>query len=55
MTAVVSKTEVDSIFMAIDLSLSLYKKGSLINQFNKEGRVRMDRAFKKCGGKIVSD
>ncbi len=33
---------IDSIFAAIDLSLSLYQPGSLINQFNKGSQVRMD-------------
>jgi len=44
--SVVSKAEVDSIFKAIDLSLSLYKKESLINLFNKNGSVRMDEHMK---------
>jgi FAD:protein FMN transferase len=33
---------VDSIFAAIDQSLSLYKPGSLINQFNNGDSVKMD-------------
>jgi len=44
--SVVSKAEVDSIFKAIDLSLSLYKKESLINLFNRNGSVRMDEHMK---------
>lgn len=33
---------VDSIFRAVDQSLSLYQPASLINRFNQTGRVRMD-------------
>lgn len=40
--SVVSRAEVDSIFHAIDLSLSLYEPSSLINRFNREGLVKMD-------------
>jgi len=40
--SLVSKTEVDSIFHAIDLSLSLYNEKSLISQFNREGKIIMD-------------
>jgi thiamine biosynthesis lipoprotein len=38
----VSKWQVDSIFRVVDLSLSLYEPASLINTFNREGRVKMD-------------
>jgi FAD:protein FMN transferase len=34
--------QIDSIFTAIDNSLSLYKPGSLINRFNKRKSVQMD-------------
>lgn len=37
------KGEVDSIFRAIDNSLSLYKPGSLINRFNEGTAVSMDK------------
>jgi len=40
--SLVSQWEVDSIFHAIDLSLSLYEPASLINRFNREGMVKMD-------------
>jgi thiamine biosynthesis lipoprotein len=40
--SIVAKAEVDSIFHAIDLSLSLYEPASLINRFNREGMVKMD-------------
>lgn len=33
---------IDSIFTSIDNSLSLYKPGSLINRFNRDGKVKMD-------------
>ncbi|RBL88793.1 FAD:protein FMN transferase [Chitinophaga flava] len=33
---------IDSVFAVIDQSLSLYKPGSLINQFNATGQVTMD-------------
>jgi FAD:protein FMN transferase len=59
--SIVSIKEIDSIFRAIDLSLSLYEPKSLINQFNKKGEVRMDEhmqsvviksllAWKESGG-----
>ncbi len=38
----VTKSELDSIFRVVDLSLSLYEPASLINIFNREGRVKMD-------------
>jgi len=37
---------IDSIFAGIDQSLSLYKPGSLINQFNEGDSVRMDDHMK---------
>jgi FAD:protein FMN transferase len=39
--------EVDSLFRAVDLSLSLYHPSSLINRFNQEGKVRMDEHMQK--------
>lgn len=36
------KPRIDSVFEAIDQSLSLYRPGSLINRFNTEGAVEMD-------------
>ncbi|PSL47761.1 thiamine biosynthesis lipoprotein [Chitinophaga niastensis] len=36
------QNRIDSIFGVIDQSLSLYKPGSLINQFNETGEVQMD-------------
>lgn len=33
---------IDAIFTSIDNSLSLYKPGSLINRFNRDGKVKMD-------------
>ncbi|CAL1519901.1 FAD:protein FMN transferase [Chitinophaga sp. MM2321] len=36
------ESRIDSVFGVIDQSLSLYKPGSLINQFNATGHVRMD-------------
>lgn len=44
--SIVKKEEVDSIFKAIDLSLSLYQPKSLINVFNNTGKVRMDLHLK---------
>jgi thiamine biosynthesis lipoprotein len=38
----ITKIEIDSIFSVIDQSLSLYLPGSLINQFNSRGVVKMD-------------
>jgi thiamine biosynthesis lipoprotein len=40
--SMVSLKEIDSIFGVIDASLSLYKQESLISQFNRDGRVKMD-------------
>ncbi|SEW54468.1 FAD:protein FMN transferase [Chitinophaga arvensicola] len=37
---------IDSLFGVIDQSLSLYKPGSLINQFNATGKVTMDEHMK---------
>ncbi|MCW3467372.1 FAD:protein FMN transferase [Chitinophaga nivalis] len=37
---------VDSIFQVIDQSLSLYRPGSLINQFNATGQVQLDTHMK---------
>jgi FAD:protein FMN transferase len=45
--SLISKTEVDSIFHAIDLSLSLYNEKSLINRFNREGAIVMDDHMKR--------
>jgi thiamine biosynthesis lipoprotein len=42
--------EVDSLFRAVDLSLSLYHPSSLINRFNREGKVRMDEHMQKVLG-----
>lgn len=44
---VVSQQQLDSLFQAINLSLSLYEPRSLINQFNKDGRVKMDIHLRK--------
>lgn len=38
----ITQVQLDSIFRVIDLSLSLYEPASLINRFNREGRVKMD-------------
>jgi thiamine biosynthesis lipoprotein len=38
----ITKIEIDSIFSVLDQSLSLYLPGSLINQFNSRGVVKMD-------------
>jgi FAD:protein FMN transferase len=43
----VGKSQLDSIFRVIDLSLSLYEPASLINAFNRDGRVKMDEHLKK--------
>lgn len=40
--SMISRQEIDSIFGVIDASLSLYKQESLIVQFNRDGRVKMD-------------
>jgi thiamine biosynthesis lipoprotein len=37
-----TRAELDSIFHVVDLSLSLYEPASLINAFNRDGRVKMD-------------
>jgi len=42
----ITKIEIDSIFSVIDQSLSLYLPGSLINQFNSRGVVKMDAHMK---------
>lgn len=39
--------EADSIFHAVDLSLSLYHPYSAISRFNREGQVRMDDHMRK--------
>ncbi|NLR81629.1 FAD:protein FMN transferase [Chitinophaga eiseniae] len=45
---------IDSIFRVIDQSLSLYKPGSVINQFNETGRVQMDEHMKAVIEKALS-
>jgi len=40
--SIIKKTSIDSIFNEIDQSLSLYRPNSLINQFNANGKVKMD-------------
>jgi FAD:protein FMN transferase len=40
--SLVSRTEIDSLFQAVDHSLSLYDTGSLISHFNIDGFVLMD-------------
>lgn len=45
--SIISKSSIDSIFHAIDLSLSLYNNRSLISRFNRDGRVKMDGHMKK--------
>jgi len=42
----ITKIEIDSIFSVLDQSLSLYLPGSLINQFNSRGVVKMDAHMK---------
>lgn len=43
----VSKTQIDSLLQEIDTSMSLYKPGSLINQFNKaEKGLQVDEGFR---------
>lgn len=39
---VVSQQQLDSLFRVINLSLSLYEPHSLINVFNRDGKVKMD-------------
>ncbi len=43
----ITKTQLDSLFRVVDLSLSLYEPASLINAFNRDGRVRMDEHLEK--------
>lgn len=61
--SMVAKREIDSIFQVIDASLSLYQSGSLVSQFNRDGRVKMDAhmqrvikaaldVYKKSGGRF---
>jgi len=45
---------IDSLFAVIDQSLSLYKPGSLINQFNATGSVVMDEHMKAVVQKALS-
>ncbi|SHM90383.1 thiamine biosynthesis lipoprotein [Chitinophaga jiangningensis] len=45
---------IDSLFRVIDQSLSLYKPGSLINQFNATGHVAMDEHMKAVVEKAIS-
>lgn len=42
-----NKSQLDSIFRVVDLSLSLYEPASLINAFNRDGWVKMDVHLKK--------
>lgn len=44
---VVSQQQLDSLFREINLSLSLYEPNSLINVFNREGKVKMDVHLQK--------
>ncbi|MBC9912110.1 FAD:protein FMN transferase [Chitinophaga varians] len=44
---------IDSIFAVIDHSLSLYKPGSLINQFNASGEVKMDEHMRNVVEKAI--
>lgn len=48
------EARIDSLFGAIDQSLSLYKPGSLINQFNATGKVKMDEHLKVVIAKALS-
>ncbi|MBV7532732.1 FAD:protein FMN transferase [Chitinophaga sp. sic0106] len=48
------QTSIDSVFAVIDQSLSLYKPGSLINQFNATGQVTMDAHMKAVVEKAIS-
>ena len=45
--SIIEKAEIDSLFRVIDLSLSLYEPRSLINQFNRDGQVKMDEHLQK--------
>lgn len=49
----VSQNEIDSIFNVIDLSLSLYRSGSLISDFNSKGKVLMDLHMKNVVKKAI--
>lgn len=40
--SIISQNSIDSIFKVIDQSLSLYYPNSLINQFNANGKIKMD-------------
>ncbi|NML41802.1 FAD:protein FMN transferase [Chitinophaga sp. G-6-1-13] len=44
---------IDSVFAVIDQSLSLYKPGSLINQFNASGDVKMDEHMRNVVDKAM--
>lgn len=52
-SAVISQAEVDSLFRVVDLSLSLYVPGSLINRFNTSGMVRMDHHLRAVAEKAI--
>ncbi len=52
--SIVNRQEVDSIFKAIDLSLSLYQPNSLINLFNRTGKVNMDLHLKRVVEKSMA-
>lgn len=43
----IREQELDSLFQDINFSMSLYEPSSLINTFNREGRIKMDQHFKK--------
>ena len=45
---------IDSLFSSIDHSLSLYKPGSLINQFNEKGSVLMDSHMQAVVSKALA-
>jgi len=47
MDSIIKQQSVDSIFRVIDQSLSLYYPNSLINQFNVNGKVKMDIHLRK--------
>lgn len=47
------QTRIDSVFAVIDQSLSLYKPGSLINQFNATGEVKMDAHMRTVIDKAI--
>lgn len=44
---------IDSVFAVIDQSLSLYRPGSLINQFNASGDVEMDEHLRNVVDKAI--